>query len=99
MSEKRVLSTYVPPERAVLVGVDLGASDWDVRTSLAELARLADTAGAECVGTLVQRLSRPYPKTFIGSGKVLELKELAETLHADVVIFDEELSPSQQANL
>ena len=99
MPSERSISTYVPPERAVLVGVDLGAADWDVHASLAELARLADTAGAECVGTLVQRLARPYPRTFIGSGKVLELKEMAETLRADVVIFDEELSPSQQANL
>ena len=99
MPAERPISTYVPPERAILVGVDRGASDWDVESSLAELERLADTAGAQTVGTLVQRLDRPVPKTFIGSGKVVELRELAESLEADVVIFDDELSPSQQANL
>ncbi len=83
----------------MLVGVDRGSGEWEVESSLDELARLAETAGAVPVGRLVQRLERPSPKTFLGSGKVLELKELAESLDADVVIFDNELSPSQQANL
>ncbi len=99
MPAERPFSTYVPPERCVLVGVDLGSGEWGVEQSLDELARLAETAGAVPVGRLVQRLDRPSPKTFLGSGKVLELKELAESLDADVVVFDNELSPSQQANL
>ena len=91
--------TAIRPERAILVGVDLGHSDWPIEESLAELGRLAQTDGAEVVGTMVQRLDRPVPKTFIGSGKVAELVEEVRRLNADVVIFDDELSPSQQSNL
>ena len=90
---------YVPPEKAVLVGVDRGAGEWDIETSMDELERLALTDGAVTVGRLTQRLDRPVPKTFLGSGKVAELREMAEALEADVIIFDDELSPSQQANL
>ncbi|HEX6938374.1 MAG TPA: GTPase HflX [Longimicrobiales bacterium] len=66
---------------------------------LQELARLADTAGAIVAGTLVQRLDSPHPKYYIGEGKVAELKELARTAGASLVIFDEELSPAQGKNL
>ena len=82
-----------------MVGIDTGAGDWTVDSSLDELGRLAETAGAVPVGRLTQRLDHPIPKTFLGSGKVQELKELAESLDADVIVFDNELSPSQQANL
>ena len=99
MPAERPVSTYVPPERCILVGVDVGAGDWGIDASLDELARLAETAGAVPVARLVQRLDRPVPKTFIGSGKVVELKELAESLEADVIVFDNELTPSQQSNL
>ncbi len=72
---------------------------WPVEASLAELAQLARTAGIQVVGRLVQRLERPNPATFIGSGKVEELVErVAETV-ADVVIFDDELSPRHQREL
>lgn len=64
-----------------------------------ELERLAHTDGAEVVYRLTQRLDTPVPKTFIGSGKVEELVTLVHNLDADVVIFDDELSPSQQSNL
>ncbi len=86
-------------ERAVLVGIEQAASAYPVETSLAELARLADTAGADTVGTTAQRMTSPHPKTFVGSGKAAQIAEMAETLHADVVIFDDELTPSQQSNL
>jgi len=66
---------------------------------LHELSRLADTAGAVVVGTLVQRLDSPHPKYYIGEGKVAELKELVEATGASLVIFDEELSPAQGKNL
>ena len=99
MPAERPISTYVPPEKAVLVGVDRGAGEWDIETSMDELERLALTDGAVTVGRLTQRLDRPVPKTFLGSGKVAELREMAEALEADVIIFDDELSPSQQANL
>ena len=87
------------PERAILVGVDLGRSEWSCEESLAELARLAETDGAEVVLTMTQRLDAPVPKTFIGKGKVEELCSYVRNLSADVVIFDDELTPSQQANL
>ncbi len=92
-------STAFVPERAILVGVDLGRSEWLLEDSLAELGRLAQTDGAEVVGTLTQRLDAPVPKTFIGKGKVDEVVSAVRALDADVVIFDDELTPSQQVNL
>ncbi len=87
------------PEKAILVGVDRGDSAWSCDDSLAELARLAHTDGAEVVLTMKQRLDSPVPKTFIGKGKVEELVGYVRELGADVVIFDDELTPSQQSNL
>jgi len=72
---------------------------WSIADSLAELARLADTAGLQVVGHVVQRLNRPNPATFIGVGKVAEVVEQIETTAADVVIFDDELSPRHQRGL
>ena len=87
------------PERAILVGVDRGGSKWSCDDSLAELGRLAETDGAVVVLTMKQRLDAPIPKTFIGKGKVEELVSYVRNLDADVVIFDDELTPSQQSNL
>ena len=70
-----------------------------VEDSLLELARLADTAGLEVVGQTIQRFDRPDSSTFIGSGKVEEVKILIEELQAGVVIFDEELNPRHQREL
>ena len=92
-------STAPVRERAILVGVDFGNSQWTCEESLAELARLAETDGAEVVLTMSQKLDAPVPKTFIGKGKVEELCSYVRNLNADVVIFDDELTPSQQANL
>jgi len=86
-------------ERAVLVGMDRGRTDWPIEESLAELERLADTAGADVVATVVQRMDRPSPRTFIGSGKAEEVAALVKELDATLVIFDDDLTPSQQANL
>ena len=99
MGRFKPLSTAPVPERAILVGVDLGKSEWGCEESLAELERLAETDGAEVVMTLTQRLDAPVPRTFIGRGKVEELCGYVRSLSADVVIFDDELTPSQQANL
>lgn len=99
MPAERPISTALPVETCILVGIDRNDSAWDIQSSLDELARLAETAGAVPVARLTQKLDHPIPKTFLGSGKVQELKELAESLDADVVVFDNELSPSQQANL
>lgn len=87
------------PERAILVGVDRGGSRWSCDDSLVELGRLAETDGAVVVLTMKQRLDAPIPKTFIGKGKVEELVSFVRNLDAGVVIFDDELTPSQQSNL
>lgn len=86
-------------DNAVLVGVDIGDSLWPIEESLAELERLAHTAGAGIVGVVTQKLERPHSRTFIGSGKAKEVLELVERTGANLVIFDDELTPSQQANL
>ena len=86
-------------DRAVLVGVDMGRSDWPIEESLAELTRLADTGEIDVVASVTQRMERPHSKSFIGSGKVEEVAELAKELSANLVIFDDELSPSQQLNI
>ncbi len=72
---------------------------WRLADSLTELERLATTAGLEVVGVLDQRLDRPNPATLIGSGKVAELVALRADTGAQVVIFDDELSPAQQREL
>ena len=88
-------------ERAFLAGVEIkGARDaWSLEDSLEELAQLADTAGAEVVGALVQRLTRPNVAYYLGKGKVEELADLRHEVGYDVVVFDDELSPTQQRNL
>ncbi|WP_350455249.1 GTPase HflX [Slackia heliotrinireducens] len=88
-------------ERAILVGIDYrdNASEYSLESSLDELARLTDTAGADVVATTSQRLDSPNPRTFIGSGKAEEIASMCRSLSADVVIFDDELTPSQQSNL
>jgi GTP-binding protein HflX len=88
-------------EKAVLVGVELKRS-WplmDVDDSLEELGRLADTAGVKVVGRITQRVDRFDPATYIGSGKVEEVHLLVAELEADLVIFDDELSPRHQREL
>lgn len=86
-------------ERAVLVGVDRPGTTWPLASSLAELERLVDTAGADVVASTTQKLDAPNPRTFVGSGKAEEVAELARAHAADLVVFDDELTPSQQANL
>lgn len=86
-------------EKAILVGVELPSSQISLSSSMDELERLANTAGVESIARTTQRLSSPHPATFIGSGKVEEVALLARELGADVIIFDDELTPSQQSNL
>lgn len=87
-------------ERAILVGIEYkDAESQDAESSIAELARLTDTAGATVVATVTQKLDTPNPRMFVGSGKAEEIAAMCRSLAADVVIFDEELSPSQQSNL
>ena len=87
-------------ERAILVAVELKGRDqlWTLEDTLGELRHLAESAGAEVVGTVFQRADRLTP-TYIGKGKVEELGDLVRELSADVVVFDDELTPTQQRNL
>lgn len=101
MAHKSTESTRPPRERAFLVGVELRGepSLLSLDDSLAELALLAETADLEIVGETTQKLDKPNPETFIGSGKVEELKILVEETLADLVVFDSELSPRHQREL
>jgi len=87
-------------ETAILVGViSADESRWSVRDHLNELEQLARTAGADVVDRMTQALDQPDPSTFLGSGKVKELKRRAGELGADLVIFDDDLSPVQVRNV
>ncbi len=98
--EERGLIDRTFRERIILVGVTLrGGHDEDTEEALDELAQLVDTAGADVVDRVTQRRTSPDPATFVGQGKARELFELAEALDADTVVFDDDLSPAQQANL
>jgi GTP-binding protein HflX len=95
MSRKSPEPTTRPRERAYLVGVEFtGSNDLlSLSDSLTELTLLADTAGLDVVGQSTQKLDHPNPRYYIGSGKVEEVKALVDEFQADVVLFDEELSP------
>ena len=85
--------------RAVLVGLNarcLSDEENADEASMEELADLLETAGGECVGVVFQNKDAPDPRTFIGEGKVAEVKQLVDAMGADMVIVDNPLSPSQQ---
>ncbi len=87
-----------PRQRGVLVGLDSRALDKEDNASedtLRELSALLETAGGECVGTVLQSKDSPDPRTFIGEGKLEEVRELVAAMGADLVVFDNSLSPSQ----
>lgn len=86
-------------ERVVLVGVWTEGTSAMAENSLAELKALAETAGSEVLDGLIQRRDKPDPATYIGSGKVAELREIVIATGADTVICDGELSPSQLRQL
>lgn len=85
-------------ERAILVAVEFN-DETDVECSLNELEELAETAGADTVGRLIQKREAVHPGTYIGKGKIEELQELIHRLRADVIVCDDELSPAQLGNL
>src|SRR5579885_558770 len=91
-------SSRVQPERAYLVAVEQAESEslWSVEDSLSELGILARTAGAQVVGNMIQRLRHPDVATYIGKGRVQELSDLKKTLGFNLVIVDDELSPSRR---
>ena len=97
----KVLHQVVNPPRAegaVLVGHG-GRRNPDLTRSLEELARLTDTAGARVLDTIMQKRGTVHPATFVGKGKLEEVKARVEALDADMVIFDDDLSPAQMRNL
>ena len=106
-TRESVKETIAPPERAYLVGVNwkiipngkYTSEAWPAPESMEELRRLANTAGLEVVGQMVQKLERPNPATFIGKGKAEQIAEEVRTRDIDVVIFDDELSPRHQREL
>ena len=99
MPRFKYIDTAQVPERALVVGVDTGKGDWPMADSLDELERLVATADGVVVGRETQKLDSPSPKTFVGSGKAEEIAAAVRRLDVDVVVFDDELSPSQQSNL
>lgn len=94
LSQSRILS-----ERSILVQVRLPSSDVDERDPLGELRALADTAGVQVVGEMQQNLKVPRGATYLGKGKVEELAAMVQALDAKVVVFDNDLSPSQVQGL
>jgi GTPase len=98
---RSLISLTPPVERALLIGAPRKRSieRHQIDEHLEELGRLADTAGAVVVGELTQRLDRPDPATYLGKGKIDELRTLIEAEHASLVIFDDELTPAQGRNV
>ncbi len=94
-------NTHEARERAYLIAVDARDNDsqWDATDSLAELASLARTAGAEVVGSAIQRLRKPEPGTYLGKGRAGEIAVECKELGVSLVLVDDELSSSQQRTL
>jgi len=87
-------------ERAILIGLEQeGVSKWDLRDSMEELAELANSAGAEVVDTITQKLQKPTAPYYIGKGKAELIKDSLQDRQVTSVIFNDELSPAQGRNL
>lgn len=100
MPRQKFYDTAVKPEKAVLVGIITpGQKDEQTREYLDELAFLVETAGGETVGSFTQRMLRPERATFVGTGKLEEIKDFVKSEEIDIVVFDDELSPSQMRNI
>ena len=94
-----MISTAEKKEKYIEIAVTDGRDMEGTESSLAELARLLDTAGAECVYMVTQTMEAPSPATYIGKGKIDELREFIDAFDADGVISDDELTPAQMGNL
>lgn len=103
MKMRKLIETAEVSERAILVGLKLSKNKImaaiDEEVSLDELAFLARTAGVVPLKVVLQKKNAPSPFTYIGKGKVLELKEIAQSYSANVILFDNDLSPSQHTHL
>ncbi|MEO6211589.1 MAG: GTPase HflX [Gemmatimonadaceae bacterium] len=95
------IDLHAPAERAILVGAPIKSARARhlLNEHLEELAELADTAGATVVGEVTQMLDRPHPGTYLGKGKIEELRLAIEDKQATIIIFDDELSPAQGRNV
>ena len=99
-STKQLYDTAKKQETAILVGLITKTQDEErMREYLDELEFLADTAGAKVLKRYTQRLEHPDPRTFIGSGKLNDIRNFVKENKVDILIFDDELSPAQQRNL
>ena len=85
------------PEVAVLVGIDMGL--YNAQVSMDELEELARTAGAVVAAKIIQKRDKPDSATYVGSGRLEEIKAFTEANDVDLLIFDGELTPSQQRNI
>ncbi|MFC0317264.1 MULTISPECIES: GTPase HflX [Olivibacter] len=100
MAIRKIYDTAIKPERAVLVGIITPNETEDQEKEyLEELAFLVETAGGETINTFTQRMQKPDRATFVGSGKLDEIKAYVNAEEADIVVFDDELSPSQLRNI
>ncbi|MDP9362990.1 MAG: GTPase HflX, partial [Chloroflexota bacterium] len=93
------LPTNTPNEHALLLAVERPGQAWAAADSLEELARLAETVDVEVVGAVTQKLAHPLAGSYVGKGKLEEIKERRDSLEYDLVLVDDELSPAQQRNL
>ncbi len=100
MAKQKFYDTAIKPERAILVGIITpGQSDAQTREYLEELEFLVATAGGETIHRFTQRMQRPDRATFVGTGKLEEIKDYIKAEEIDIVVFDDELSPSQLRNI
>jgi GTP-binding protein HflX len=100
MAKQKFYDTAIKPERAILVGIITpGQSDAQTREYLEELEFLVATAGGETIHSFTQRMQRPDRATFVGTGKLEEIKAYIKAEEIDIVVFDDELSPSQLRNI
>ena len=100
MGKKKLFDTSIKIEKAVLVGlVTLGQSEEQEKEYLEELEFLVDTAGGETVRSFMQKMQKPDRATFVGTGKLEEINAYVKSEEIDMVVFDDELSPSQLRNI
>ena len=100
LDKKKLHSTAEEPETCILIGLVTGRQSRDmVDEHLEELAFLATTADATSLRTFIQGLDKPDTRTFVGSGKLQEIKEFVEEKDVDMLIFDDELTPTQLRNI
>jgi GTP-binding protein HflX len=96
---RELIQTEQPQEHALLIGVERRGDAWGIQDALEELARLSETADVEIAGAVSQKLDHPVASTYLGKGKLEEIKAMEEALGYDLVIANDELTPSQQRNL